>query len=55
MTDDELIAKRTARDILSEIEKVCFSDSFQQYRIDYGSNGERDYIIRWIKEKYNVG
>mgnify|MGYP002528461719 CR=1 FL=1 len=44
----------TARDILSKIEEVCFSKNWIDYRINYGSNGQRDYIIHYIKRKYNV-
>jgi len=46
------IARKTAREILSYIEQVCFSEEFKDYRIDYGSNGQRDLIIKFIKEKY---
>lgn len=36
--------------VLSEIEKVCFSEEWSEFRIDYGSNGTRDYIINYIKQ-----
>ena len=32
--------------------KGSFSEEFKDYRIDYGSNGQRDLIIKFIKEKY---
>ncbi len=47
--------KRVAREILSTIEMICFSDEFREYRINQGSNGERDLIIKLIKERYEVG
>lgn len=52
--DEMIIERRTARDILSIIDKMYFSKEYQQYRIDYGSNGTRDLIIKTIQEKYGV-
>lgn len=37
------------------IETVCFSDEFREYRVNNGSNGERDLIIENIKKMYGVG
>ena len=54
MTDKEVYQKQAARDILSIIEIVCFSEAFIKFRVDYGSNGERDYIINYIKNTYNI-
>lgn len=55
-TDSEnVIRKRVAREILSMIETVCFSDEFREYRVNNGSNGERDLIIDNIKKTYDVG
>jgi len=34
------------------IESVCFSEEYHNFRIDNGSNGQRDLIIKKIKEKY---
>ena len=55
MSEKEIYEKRTARDILSKIEEICFSKDWADYRISYGSNGQRDYIIYYIKRKYNIG
>ncbi len=52
--DEVIIEKRVAREILSMIEEICFSEKFFQYRVDYGTNGRRDLIIANIKEKYGV-
>lgn len=52
MTDKEIYQKQAARDILSMIEEVCFSKNFLEFRVGYGSNGQRDYIINYIKRKY---
>ena len=52
MTDKEIYQKQTAREILSMIEEVCFSKSFIEFRVNYGSNGQRDYIINYIKRNY---
>ncbi len=54
MIDEEIIRKRVAREILSIIEKVCFSEEFKEYRINQGTNGRRDLIIKLIKERYEV-
>ena len=54
MDNETVIRKRTAREILSMIELVCFSDEYKDYRISYGSNGQRDAIIEMIKKNYDV-
>jgi len=43
----DCISRKT---VLKVIETVCFSDAWRQFRADYGSNGERDYIINYIKQ-----
>ena len=55
MEDKELFQRQAARDILSMIEEICFSKKWIDYRVNYGSNGQRDYIIHYIKRKYNIG
>lgn len=40
--------------LLSEIETVCFSEEWIKFRVDYGSNGTRDYIINYIKQMSSV-
>ncbi len=55
LDNDKCTEKRVAREILSIIEKICFSDEFRDYRVNNGSNGERDLIIKLIKERYEVG
>ena len=54
MEDKELFQRQAARDILSVIEEVCFSKAYIKFRADNGSNGQRDFIIDYIKEKYDV-
>lgn len=54
MTDEKIISKRVAREILSEIEKIYFSEEFREYQINHGTNGLRDYFIEWIKHTYDV-
>jgi hypothetical protein len=54
MEDKELFQRQAARDILSIIEEVCFSKAYIKFRADNGSNGQRDFIINYIKEKYDV-
>lgn len=52
--NDNVIRNRVAREILSMIETVCFSDEFREYRLNNGSNGVRDLIIKNIKKTYEV-
>ncbi len=54
LDNDKCTEKRVAREILSIIEKICFSDEFSEYRVNNGSNGERGLIIESIKERYQV-
>lgn len=54
MTNKELYSRITARNILSIIEQICFSEEFKEYRINYGSNGTRDLIIKTIKKNYDI-
>ena len=53
-TNDKYIEKRVAREILNIIERISFSEEYKEYRISYGSNGQRDLIIQMIKERYEV-
>lgn len=55
MLNDKCIERRVAREILNIIEKISFSAEYKSFRIDHGSNGERDLIIQTIKERYGVG
>ena len=54
LDNDTCIEKRVAREILSIIEKIYFSDEFREYRFRQGSNGTRDLIIRSIQERYDI-
>lgn len=54
MIDKEIYQRVTAREILNIIEEVCFSKHYLEFRVNEGSNGQRDLIIRLIKEKYKV-
>jgi hypothetical protein len=55
MIDEERIEKRVAREVLTMIEKIYFSEEYKEYRINHGSNGTRDLLINSIKNLYNVG
>ncbi len=44
--------KRVAKEILSLMERVYFSDEYHDYRISYGSNGVRDLIMNTIEDRY---
>lgn len=44
---DEAISREA---VLSKIKEVCFSEEWLQFRIDNGSNGQRDYLINYIKQ-----
>lgn len=52
MTNNQVIERRVAREILSIIETIYFSDEYKEYRIDQGSNGTRDLILSSIKNMY---
>ena len=52
MTEKELMERRIAREILTMIESICFSEEYREFRVDWGSNGQRDLIISKIKEQY---
>ena len=52
MTNNELIERRVAREILNLIEKIYFSEEYRSYRINYGSNGTRDLILNTIEDRY---
>jgi hypothetical protein len=54
MINDKYIEKRVAREILNIIERISFSAEYKEFRIDYGSNGQRDLIIKMIQDKYEV-
>lgn len=55
MNNEEVIRKRVAREILSMVENVCFSEEFREYRVNKGSNGTRELIMDNIKNTYGVG
>ena len=54
MPEHEIIEKRVAREILNIIERVCFSEEYRDFRVGYGSNGQRDLIIQMIEDKYDI-
>lgn len=43
-----------AREILNIIEQIQYSKEYQEYRINYGSNGTIDLILSIIADKYDV-
>lgn len=49
MSNEEIIKKRVAREILSMIETVCFSEEFREYRVNNGSNGTRIWLLKILK------
>lgn len=36
--------------VLSKINEVCFSKEWTRFRIDNGSNGQRDFLINYIEQ-----
>ena len=42
------------QEILNKINEVCFSEKWKGFRIDYGSNGQRDFLIDYIKQMLPV-
>lgn len=55
MNNVDVITKKVARQILSMIETICFSEEFKEYRVNNGSNGTRNLIIENIKKTYGIG
>ena len=37
-------------EILNKIKEVCFSEDWLQFRVDNGSNGQRDFLINYIEQ-----
>lgn len=52
MTNDKVIERRVAREILNMIDRIYFSDEYKEYRINYGTNGTRDLLIDSIIKLY---
>ena len=48
------VERKVANDILKTINEVCFGKEYRDFRIDHGSNGQRDFIINFIKDNYGV-
>lgn len=48
---DDAISRQA---LLEEIEKVCFSEECIEFRINRGSNGQRDYLISFIERMPSV-
>lgn len=46
--------RRVATDILRIIDQICFSEEYRDFRVGWGSKGQRDLIIRTIQDKYDV-
>ena len=40
--------------VLSKIKEVCFSKEWLQFRVNNGSNGQRDFLINYIKQLPSV-
>ena len=55
MKDLQLGKILAAREILNMMEEIYFSNSWAKYRADNGSHGVRDFLLAWIKEKYDIG
>lgn len=54
MLEKKIYEKKVAREILNIIEEIYFSSKYRDFRINNGSNGQRDLIIKTIQEKYQV-
>lgn len=44
--EKDVISRQT---VLCEIKRAFFSEEFKDFRVKYGSNGVRDYIINFIE------
>ena len=46
------VERKVANDILKTINEVCFGKEYRDFRIDHGSNGQREpYIQDLIKQE----
>ena len=50
-SSDDCISRQA---VLSKIKEVCFSEEWVQFRVDYGSNGQRDFLINYIEQLPSV-
>ncbi len=50
-TCEDVISRQA---VLSKIKEVCFSEEWIQFRVDKGSNGQRDFLINYIKQLPSV-
>ena len=48
---EDCISRQT---VLSKIKEVCFSEEWVQFRVDNGSNGQRDFLINYIEQLPSV-
>lgn len=54
MQKNQDTSKQTAQEILNMINEIYFSEQYKKFRLDNGSNGQRDLIIKKIKETYGI-
>lgn len=52
LDQEQLITRKVAREILTMLEKIYFSEEYKEYRINQGSNGTRDLVLASIKGRY---
>jgi rubrerythrin len=48
---DDAISRQA---VLNKFKEVCFSKEWTQFRIDYGSHGQRDFLINYIEQLSSV-
>ena len=51
VSNEDCISRKA---VLSKINEVCFSKEWLQFRADYGSHGQRDFLINYIEDLPHV-
>lgn len=50
-SSDDCVSRQT---VLDKIKEVCFSEEWVQFRVNKGSNGQRDFLINYIEQLPSV-
>ena len=48
------IETQVAKEILDILNRIWFSDEYRTFRLNHGIKGQRDLILKIIKEKYGL-
>lgn len=48
------IETQVAKEILDILNRIWFSDEYKTFRLNHGIKGQRELILKTIKEKYGL-